>query len=242
MKQNFGLSYYHRVFLVRFLSYFFILIGILTLILIVEPVSIEEVKFNLGEVSGRKAVLPAEVITSQGVLPQATPTPNQQSGFGDIFSPPQETIVPKSTDFGIVIEKIDANAKIVPNVDPNNEKEYMKALSEGIAQAKGTSFPGQPGNMYLFSHSVNAPWDIVRYNAVFYLLGKLNPGDKVVIFYQGKRFDYIVFDKSIVKAKDINFLLQNYDEPVLTMQTCDPPGTTINRLIVRAKLKGTFSN
>lgn len=207
------------------------------MILIVEPVSLEEVKFNLGEVSGRKAILPAEVITSQGVLPQATPTP-KQSGFADVFGTEVKTIVPKSTDFGIVIEKIDANAKIVPSVDPNNEKEYMKALSEGIAQAKGTSNPGQPGNMYLFSHSVNAPWDIVRYNAVFYLLGKLNIGDKVVIFYQGKRFDYIVFDKSVVKATDTNFLLQNYDTPVLTMQTCDPPGTTINRLIVRAKLEG----
>ncbi|EKE00377.1 MAG: hypothetical protein ACD_22C00036G0004, partial [uncultured bacterium] len=26
-------------------------------------------------------------------------------------------------------------------------------------------------------------------------------------------------------------------EPILTLQTCDPPGTTINRLIVTAKLE-----
>lgn len=207
------------------------------MILIVEPVSIEEIKFDLGELSGRKAVLP-KVITSSGVESlQPTPVASQQFGFSDIFDTPSETIVPKSTDFGIVIEKIDANAKIISNVDPNNEKEYMAALSEGIAQAKGTSLPGQNGNMYLFSHSVNAPWDVVRYNAVFYLLGKLNAGDRVIIFYQGKRFDYVVFDKSVVSATDTNFLLQNYDIPVLTMQTCDPPGTTINRLIVRAKLE-----
>ncbi|MFA5932452.1 MAG: sortase [Microgenomates group bacterium] len=237
MKLKFGLPHYHQVFLLRFFSYLFILIGILTVILIVEPVSIEEIKFNLGEISGRKAVLP-KVITSQGVeTPTITPEP-VQSGFGDIFSSEVKTITPKSTDFGIVIEKIDANAKIVADVDPNNEKEYMKALSGGIAQARGTSFPGEPGNMYLFSHSVNAPWDVVRYNAVFYLLGKLNIGDRVIIFYKGKRFDYIVFDKSVVSARDTNFLIQNYDTPVLTMQTCDPPGTTINRLIVRARLEG----
>lgn len=236
MKLKFSLPHYHRIFLLRFLSYFFILIGILTLILIVEPVSLEEIKFNMGEISGRKAVLP-KVITSQGVeIPQPTPVAKNKSGFADIFSTETKTIVPKSTDFGIVIEKIDANAKIVSNVDPNNEKEYMKALSEGIAHAKGTSFPGESGNMYLFSHSVNAPWDIVRFNAVFYLLNKLSIGDRVIIFYQGKRFDYVVFDKSIAKATDTNFLIQNYDIPVLTMQTCDPPGTTINRLIVRAKL------
>lgn len=238
MKLKFSLPHYHSVFLLRFLSYCFILIGILTVILIVEPVSIEEVKFDLGEISGRKAVLP-KVITSQGtIMPQPTQPPVPQSGFSDIFSAPVKTIVPKSTDFGIVIEKIDANAKIVPNVDPNNEKDYMKALSVGIAQAKGTSMPGEKGNMYLFSHSVNAPWDVVRYNAVFYLLNKLSVGDRVIIFYQGKRFDYIVFDKNIVKATDTNFLLQNYDTAVLTLQTCDPPGTTINRLIVRARLEG----
>ncbi|MDD2823526.1 MAG: sortase [Candidatus Daviesbacteria bacterium] len=244
MKLNFSLPHYHKVFLVRFLSYLFILIGILTVILIVEPVSIEEIKFDVGELSGRKAVLP-KVITSQGIeTPQPTPVADKQSGFGDIFGEAQKTIIPKSTDFGIVIEKIDANAKIIKDVNPNNETEYLKALSEGIAHAKGTSLPGEVGNMYLFSHSVNAPWDVVRFNAVFYLLNKLSVGDRVVIFYQGKRFDYIIFDKTVAKATDTNFLVQNYETPVLTMQTCDPPGTTINRLIVRARLEGDkpFSN
>lgn len=206
--------------------------------MIVEPVSLEEIKFDLGQISGRKAVLP-KVITSQGVeTPIPTPTV-AQTGFGEIFSSGAQTIVPKSTDFGIVIEKIGANAKIVPDVNPDNETEYLKALSQGIAQAKGTTLPGEPGNMYLFSHSVNAPWEVVRYNAVFYLLGKLEKGDRVVIFYKGKRFDYIVFDKAVVSARDTNFLVQSYDYPVLTMQTCDPPGTTINRLVVRARLEGS---
>lgn len=225
--------------MLRFLSYCFISIGVLTLILIVEPVSLEEIKYNLGEITNRKAVLPKVISSAGQEIPTPTPTPVKNgSGFGDIFSGESKTIVPVSTDFGIVIEKIDANAKIIADVDPGKEKEYMKALSEGIAHAKGTAKPPEKGNIYLFSHSVNAPWDVVRYNAVFYLLGKMEVGDRIIIFYQGKRFDYIIFDKIIAAATDTNFLIQNYDQSVLTLQTCDPPGTTLNRLVVRARLEG----
>jgi LPXTG-site transpeptidase (sortase) family protein len=236
------ISHYHKIFLLRFLSYFFILAGIITIILIVEPVSLEEIKYDFGEISGRKNSLP-KIVTSKGVETPATAlaapeTVEKKSGFNELLTTGSNSIIPVSTDFGIVIEKINANAKIVPNVDPSNEKEYMKALSGGIAQAKGTANPGEKGNIYLFSHSVNAPWDVVRYNAVFYLLNKLDIGDRVILFYKGKRFDYVIFDKTIAKSTDTNFLIQNYDQSILTLQTCDPPGTTINRLLVRAKLEG----
>lgn len=239
MKLKFSLSHYHKVFLLHFLGYFFILIGILTVILIIEPVSLEEVKYDFGEITGRKAVLP-KIISSRGEeVITSTPTPAEsKSGFGDIFMGESKTIVPVSTDFGIVIEKINANAKIIADVDPSNEKEYMNALSKGIAHAKGTAKPPENGNIYLFSHSVNAPWDVVRYNAVFYLLGKMDIGDKIILFYKGKRFDYIVYDKIITNPNNTNFLIQNYDQSVLTLQTCDPPGTTLNRLVVRARLEG----
>lgn len=148
----------------------------------------------------------------------------------------ENTIVPVSTEYGIVIEKINANAKIIPNVNAADEKEYVQALYQGVAAALGSTLPGQPGNLYLFSHSTNAPWNIVRYNAVFYLLKELVPGDRIIIFYQDKRYDYIVFDKLIVSPADVSYLTNRYEQSVLTLQTCDPPGTLINRLIVRAKL------
>ena len=148
-------------------------------------------------------------------------------------------ITPVSTDFGIVIEKINANAKVVADVNPAKEAEYMAALRQGVAHAKGTSYPGQKGNIYLFSHSTDAPWNVVRFNAIFYLLGKLETGDRVIIFYQGRRFDYIVFDKIIAKPEETQYLTNVYPESILTLQTCDPPGTTLNRLIIRAKLVGS---
>ena len=59
------------------------------------------------------------------------------------------------------------------------------------------------------------------------------------MFYKGRRFDYIVFDKVVVNSNETTYLTNKYDKSVLTLQTCDPPGTTFRRLLVRAKLAGT---
>ncbi|MFH0936726.1 MAG: sortase [Candidatus Daviesbacteria bacterium] len=246
----FGSKQFRKIFLVRFLGFCFIQVGIITLILIIEPVFNEEAKYQIDQLLGRHHSLP-KIITSakndsqtpnnnpeQNQIPQPPQETQTKSGFGDLLTGGSNIITPVSTDFGIVIEKINANAKVVPDVDPGNEKDYTRALAQGVAHARGTVYPGQKGNIYLFSHSVDAPWNIVRFNAIFYLLGKLESGDRIIMFYQGRRYDYIVFDKAIADPSDTHFLTDNYDKSVLTLQTCDPPGTLLHRLVIRAKLVG----
>lgn len=228
---------FKKQFLIRFISYLCILSGILVITLIAEPVLGEELKYRFKQLSGRESVLP-KIVTSTSENGQTS----GESSLGNISFTGAEVIVPKSTDFGIVIEKIDANALVVKDVDPSNSRQYMAALREGVAHAQGTVYPGQIGNIYLFSHSVGAPWDVVRFNAVFYLLNKLERGDRVVTFFEGKRYDYTVYDIVIVPPNQTHFLTDTYQDSVLTLQTCDPPGTTINRLIVRAKLSSKMGN
>ena len=48
-----------------------------------------------------------------------------------------------SAYFSLVIPKIDAKSEIIANIDASNPEEYLSALGEGIAHAKGTHFPGQ---------------------------------------------------------------------------------------------------
>ena len=210
----------------------------MVLVLILEPVVAEESKFRFNLLFGRHHILPQIITSTDTGLMAAADRLLPRRGFGGLLAGGSEIITPVSTDFGIVIEKINANAKVVPDVDPSNESGYTYALSIGVAHAKGSSFPGQKGNVYLFSHSVGAPWNIVRFNAIFYLLGKLDKGDRVIVFYKGRRFDYIVFDKVVVSPSDTHFLTDTYDQSVLTLQTCDPPGTLLNRLVIRAKLAG----
>lgn len=202
------------------------------------PLVQAEFKYRVDRAFGVKRTI-ANVVGSKAFTPgEAEHTPEVSSGPGNFNSvkASENQIVPVSTEFGIVIEKINANAKIIPNVNPGNENEYVSALTQGVAEALGSTSPGQPGNLYLFSHSTDAPWNIVRFNAIFYLLRELDKGDRVIIFYQNKRYDYIVFDRTIASPTDVSYLTNRYNEPVLTLQTCDPPGTLLNRLIVRAKL------
>lgn len=222
-----------KTFLLRFLGYFAIFIGAFAILFEFGPVLSSEIAFRKDELLGVRHVLPLNVVTSKSGSPS---NPGNQAGFSALTDSNTDVITPVSTDFGIVIEKINANARVIPDVDPSNQAQYMDALSKGVAEAKGSTPPGQAGNLYIFSHSTDGPWDIVRYNAIFYLLRDLVPGDRVVIFYQGRRYDYIVFDTQIVPPSNVSFLTNRYDKPVLTLQTCDPPGTSINRLIVRAQL------
>jgi sortase A len=90
--------------------------------------------------------------------------------------------------------------------------------------------------VYLFAHASLNFWDLGKYATVFNLLRKLNVDDKVNIFYEGDRYIYKVVNREVVKGWDTTSITRSVIEPVLTLQTCDPPGTTINRLVVTAKL------
>jgi len=140
--------------------------------------------------------------------------------------------------FSVVVPKISAKADIIANVDPGNEKEYRDALKKGVAHAKGTYFPGQNKNIYLFSHSTDSPLNVDQYNAVFYLLRKLEKGDLIIVFFADQKYEYEVTEKIVTKASDTSYLNADVDSERLVLQTCDPPGTTWKRLLVLAKPKG----
>ena len=56
--------------------------------------------------------------------------------------------------FSVIVPKIGAYSDIVANVDASDEKEYLSALEKGVAHAKGTYFPGQGENIFLFSPEI----------------------------------------------------------------------------------------
>jgi len=148
----------------------------------------------------------------------------------------EENLVPLNKDFTIVIPKISAVAPIIKNIDPYNKNVFLPALKKGVAHAKGTSFPNENGNVYLFAHSTDAFYNVGTYNAVFYLLGKLEENDEIKIYFNNIEYSYSVTEKKVVNANDSHYLIQKTNEKILTLQTCYPPGTTLKRLVVIAKL------
>ena len=145
-----------------------------------------------------------------------------------------EIIVPEDPSFSVVIPKIGANAKVIPNVNAANKDEYLQALQKGIAHTRGTAYPGEGGHIFLFAHSTDYFWNVGNYNAVFYLLYKLEKSDEINIVYKGKRYVYRVIGTQIVDPSQVEFIRRKSNREFLTLQTCWPPGTTIKRLLVFA--------
>jgi len=145
-----------------------------------------------------------------------------------------EVLIPEDPSFSIVIPKIGANARVIPGVDTADERAYSAALKLGVAQALGTAFPGEGGHIFLFAHSTDYWWNVSTYNAVFYLLGKLQKGDEIDIFYKGQRFVYRMVDSTIVDPTEVEYITRKTNAEFLTLQTCWPLGTTFKRLLVFA--------
>ena len=147
-----------------------------------------------------------------------------------------QEIIPIDKEFGLIIPKIDVNVKVFPNVDATKPQEYLPILAKGVAQAKGSLLPGQEGNVFIFAHSTNTPLNASRYNAVFYLLNKMEKDDEVFVYYQQQKYVYKVMEKKIVAPEKLIDYLKTLKGETLTLQTCYPPGTTLKRLIVTAQL------
>lgn len=172
---------------------------------------------------------------------QSQPVTDSSTGlFNAVLNGEREQVlVPKDPHFSLVIPKIGASQKVFENVDPSNDEEYKNVLLHGVAQAQGSSFPGYGGNTYIFAHSADSFWNVGRYNAVFYLLKELKPGDDVILFFLNKRYNYTVYDTKIVDADNVSYITSQLDGQgeTVTLQTCWPPGTTWKRLLVFAKPK-----
>ena len=129
-----------------------------------------------------------------------------------------------------------AKSMVVPNVSPFDKTEYLKVLeSNVVAQAKDTDLPGEGlGKMtYIFAHSTQQGIDMVRKNAVFYLLGQLGNEDTFSIKYMGNTYIYSVYDKKVVAANEIEYLkYSDVEKEVVILQTCWPIGTDWKRLLI----------
>ena len=213
-----------KVLLIRTIGNFLILASVTAIIFTFWPVLSAFSKNTVDKISGKKY--------------EATATVSTQQSFGSLLGksdPNLKILVPKDPNFSIIVEKIGADAPVIANVDASNKIVYEAALKRGVAHALGAAFPGQPGVSYLFAHSTDTIFNVPRFNAIFYLLKDMEPGDRIVIFFNGKRYDYLTVEKKITEAADVSYFTLKTSEQILVLQTCYPPGTTWKRLLIIAK-------
>lgn len=229
-----GLVTHKKIFFLRLVGNILIFSSIMVVVkTFATPIYAELVYFVDTKIIGKKYV----VFEGLGDEKESYNLSNQSQLRSFFGLSTRESLEPVDPESSIVIPKIAANARIIQNVSATDEAEYLESLKKGVAHASGTKLPGQGGNIFLFAHSTDYVWNISTYNALFYLLYKLENDDEINVFHEGKRYVYLVTDKKVVSPDQVDYLANSTQSEQLTLQTCWPPGTTFQRLIVIAKRK-----
>ncbi len=156
---------------------------------------------------------------------------------------PQNIVVDPNADLQVgpepmlIIPKI--NVKVPVNYDATpDQASQLKAMENGVAYfgiPGANSRPGQVGNTVIAGHSSNDFIDNGKYKFVFALLERLKPGDIFYLNYEGTRYTYTITSTKVVKPTDVSSLVYPTTKPEVTLLTCTPLGTALNRLLVIAE-------
>jgi LPXTG-site transpeptidase (sortase) family protein len=165
------------------------------------------------------------------ILSQISYTLNPKSAATPAAAVQASAVVPAANTISIPKINVDAPVNYLTSVQ---ESDIETSLESGVVHYGNTALPGQNGNVAIFGHSSNDWWEPGNYKFVFVLLDKLAPGDQVTIDYQSKRYVYQVTGSKVVAPTDVSVLDQT-TTPTLSLITCTPPGTSLNRLVVTAK-------
>jgi sortase A len=157
-------------------------------------------------------------------------TPSRSVSNTPIIVDPNSTAT--GPDPKVIIPKINVEIPVVYDEPSIAEAAIQHALERGVVHYATTPSPGETGNAVIFGHSSNNILNKGKYKFAFVLLGRLVPGDTFMLQKDGKRFVYRVYDKKIVKPSDLSVLTATAKPSTVTLITCDPPGTSLNRLIV----------
>lgn len=143
-----------------------------------------------------------------------------------------DSVAPSETP-EVIIPKINVQIPVVYDEKSIDEDAIQRGLERGVVHYPTTVLPGQKGNAAVFGHSSNNIFNKGQYKFAFVLLHQLVPGDIFYLTHDNKVYSYKVFKKQVVAPHE-TWVLGTVPDKIATaaLITCDPPGTTTNRLVV----------
>lgn len=166
-------------------------------------------------------VAPSKNVSTTPII--GDPSSNVAGSGSEVIIPKINVEIPVIYDAQDVIKA--SNAKDL-------EDAIQKNLEDGVVHYPSTSLPGEKGNIAIVGHSSNNIFNQGKYKFAFVLLSKLEEGDTFYLTKNKVRYTYKIFQKKIVPPSDVSVLADKGSRSTATLITCDPPGTSLNRLIV----------
>ena len=97
-----------------------------------------------------------------------------------------------------------------------NSTKNFNSINYAISVDKHSNYPDKEGNFILYAHSGNSSI------AYFRNLNKVNINDRVYVYYNGIKYEYIITNKyDIKKTGTANIIKSNIDK-YITLITCNP--------------------
>lgn len=137
----------------------------------------------------------------------------------------------------IEIPGLNIKAPLIFATSIDNE-DLLNYLKKGVALYGGSALPGNPGQTIVLGHSAPPNWPKINYDWVFTNINDLNNGDHINVYFNFKKYTYVVTNKTIIDpGGDIpqNTLTNNNN--MLVLISCWPPGKNYKRIAVEAELQ-----
>lgn len=189
---------------------------------------LQSLLFGLGMGSVVMLVMLFGFFNERIIAPFITPsrtvtnTPIIADASGSAVGPNPEVIIPK----------INVEIPVVYGMDTVNEDAVENSLENGVVHYATTPMPGQHGNAVFFGHSSNNILNHGHYKFAFVLLHELQVGDTFMLTKNSVRYTYRIYDRKVVDPDQVSVLGDAAKPDSATLITCDPPGTSLKRLVV----------
>lgn len=205
------------------------LVGVFAIIFAVLPILIWNVKFAPFLKSNvNNAPVPQSFVLGQNVVNdvQVLKDADGFSYFATNYKP--SGMRPKSFYISIPKLKID---KAIVSVD-------TLVFYDNLSHFPGSALPGEVGNVFITGHSVLPEFtDTKNYRTIFSKLPDLEVGDVIDVNLNGQYYQYVVQYKKVVDPNDLSVLAPiSNNAKNLTLMTCVPPGTSLQRMVVITSL------
>lgn len=133
----------------------------------------------------------------------------------------------------VIIPKINLELPVVYDLQGQEEWQVMAGLHRGVIHYPSTELPGQKGNAVFFGHSSSNILSTGKYKFAFVLLHKMQVDDVFYLTYKSKVYAYKTIIRKVVDPSDVSVLNDIPDKTATaTLITCDPPGTSLRRLVL----------
>jgi LPXTG-site transpeptidase (sortase) family protein len=134
----------------------------------------------------------------------------------------------------IIIPKLGVTAPIVTAQTP--DAGILKSLLDsGVLMYPGSADFGDNGQTVVLGHSAPAGWPNINYETIFSRLVELSAGDKVIVVYNDKTYNYSVVGQKIIE-KEADAPASGSTGNTLFLVTGWPPGRDLKRIIIEATL------